>query len=438
MSFIKNRDELLSENKELRADLLDILEAGLEAINTEKVLRSKVTIEGGTFCVDEVPEGGGVGFQCQFFERIFFIGIGKCAFDGARVIEDILGDKLTQGMVIDVKTGVLKRMKSFQGTHPYPSETNISITRQILEMVEDVTERDLVITLVSGGGSSLLCLPNDIDCESLSMITKELFKKGADIFELNTIRKHLSKVQGGGLAKLLFPAQVVSLIFSDVLGNDIGMIASGPTVKDDTTLEMAEKILKKYGISLPGGKGLTETPKNQRYFERVKNFLLVSNQNALVAMKEKSIELGYKTEIESDHLSGNAVEIGEWLAGCNISYGSCVLFGGETTVKIKDVVGEGGRNQELALASLSNIKRGTILASVASDGWDNTPFAGALADSFVSRRAVSLKLDTKKFLNKNDSFNFWKAVGGGAISTGRLGSNVSDLIIMLKAKSKTN
>src|SRR3989344_2256907 len=166
MSLIQNKEELCQENGELRKDALEILEAGLEAINTEKILREKITMNDETFCME------GMGFQCQFYERIFFIGIGKCAFDGARVIEEILGDKLTDGIVLDVKSGVLKKIKSYAGTHPYPSDINQRVTEQILEMVKGVTERDLVLVLISGGGSSLLCLPHEINCEALGEITK--------------------------------------------------------------------------------------------------------------------------------------------------------------------------------------------------------------------------------------------------------------------------
>lgn len=430
MSLIKNRSELLKENGKLRGDALDILEAGLEAINTEKVLKSKIFLNGDTFCVDAVSEGG-MGFQCQFFERIFFIGIGKCAFDGAKVVEDVLGDKLTAGIVLDVKAGVLKRIKSFQGTHPFPSETNMSATKQILEMVADVTEKDLILVLISGGGSSLLCLPHEINCESLTSVTQELFKKGADVFELNTVRKHLSEVQGGGLAKILFPAQVVSLIFSDVLGDDLGMIASGPTVYDHTTVDDALNILKKYEI--PSDmilQSLIETPKDPRYFAKVRNFLLVSNQNALGAMNEKAGELGYESKIETKTLFGDAEEIGKKIASIKIKPKTTILFGGETTVKIKGG-GVGGRNQELALSALSYLPENAVLVSLASDGWDNTPCAGALADKKIFKKAKSSGLDPKKFLEESNSFSFWQKLGDGGISTGRLGSNVSDLVIML-------
>jgi len=423
VSIILNKDELLESNSKLRRDALQILEAGYSAINTEKILRSQITLEeGGALCIENT------GFQCSFYERIFFVGIGKCAFEGAEVIEDILGDQLTDGVVIDVKIGSLKKIRCYQGTHPYPSEANVFATREILEMIKGVTERDLVLVLISGGGSSLLCQPHNISVENLIEITKTLTQRGADIFELNTVRKHLSLVQGGNLAKLCFPSQVVSLIFSDVLGNDISMIASGPTIIDTTSKEDAGKILKKYEIQ---NYEITETPKDQKYFDNVKNVLVCSNQNALIAMKSKAEELGFNTSIETEKLSGDASEVGKELATKEIRAKTCLLFGGETTVKIMGEGGMGGRNQEMALSALPLIKPNSVLICAASDGWDNTPHAGALVDSELFEKAKNLNLSPEKFLAKSDSYNFFKQVEDGALCTGRLGSNVSDLYIML-------
>lgn len=432
MSLLKNKEELCLDNTEPRRDALDILEAGLEAIDTEKILRTKVSINGKTICVSSKGQFG-IGFQCEFFERIFFIGVGKCAFDGARVMEEMLGENLTDGIVIDVKSGVLKKIKSFEGTHPYPSETNVSVTKQILDMVKGVTEKDLVLTLISGGGSSLLCLPHDMNCESLSQITKALTEKGADIYELNTVRKHISEIQGGSLAKILYPAQVVSLIFSDVLGDDMSIIASGPTVKDETTSKNAADILEKYDIinqcKLPGCK-LIETPKEDIFFRNVKNFLIASNSDALEAMKNKAEEFGYHAKIESKTLSGKAREVGKMLAHKNIDPKECLLFGGETTVEVKGK-GVGGRNQEVALSALADLSEGVVLIAAASDGFDNTDCAGAVSDVQMRKKTESLNLNPQKFLDESDSYNFWKACGG-AISTGRLESNVSDLFIILR------
>jgi glycerate 2-kinase len=425
MSIILNKEDL--KTNKLRGDALDILEAGFSAINTEKILRKKISFKDGTLCINDK------NYKCSLYERIFFIGIGKCAFDGAKIIEEMLGDSLTDGIVLDVKYGELKKIKSFEGTHPYPSETNVSVTKKIVEMVSNVTERDLVLVLISGGGSSLLCLPHGINYQTLIEVTRTLTKNGADIFELNAVRKHLSEIQGGQLAKMCYPAEVVSLIFSDVLGDDIGVVASGPTVPDRTTIEDASNILSKYGIlglCIPPDCSLMETPKEEKYFEKVRNILVATNEDALLAMKEKALGLGYNTNIESRTLSGNATEVGIELAKKELEHKTCLLFGGETTVKIKGG-GFGGRNQEVALSALPFIKEEHILISSASDGWDNTEYAGAITDKDILNKSFELNLNPQEFLDKNDSYNFYKKVGGQII-TGRLGVNVSDLFILIR------
>ena len=398
MSIIINKKELATTS--LRKNALDILESGLEAINTEKILRNKINIK------DDILNIDGNNFELQSYNRIFFVGIGKCALDGAKVMENILGDYLTQGAVIDVKpdseASSLKKIQYFVGTHPYPSEQNILATKEILKMVQNLNEKDLIITLISGGGSALFESPT-VSLEELIKTTKECTDRGADIYELNTIRKSLSQVKGGKFAQLLYPAQVVSLLFSDVLGNDISMIASGPTVLDEPT-------------------------------ERVKNILLVSNRDALEAMKIKAKELGYYTSIETEKFSGNASEMGKELAQREPQPNTCLLFGGETTVtKINpsaDEAGMGGRNQEMALSALAGVPANSILVCAASDGWDNTDHAGAIADTELFEKSKTLGLYPEDYLNHKDSYNFFKKING-AICTGKLGSNVSDLCIIL-------
>lgn len=383
MSIISNKQELLESNTELRGQALEILEAGLEAIDTEKILRRKI-------------ENGILG-NLENYERIFFVGIGKCALDGAKVIEDILGDYLTDGIALDVKSGNLNKIKSLVGTHPYPSEQNIEATKQILKMVENLTEKDLVICLISGGGSALFELPmSRFNLDTIIKKTKEMTARGADIYELNEFRKSISQVKGGKFAKLCSPAKVISLIFSDVLGNDLSVIASGPTF----------------------GSG-------------VLNVLIASNHDALTAMKIKSEELGFDTNIETEILSGNASEVGKELALRKVEPKTCILFGGETTVKISKNNGIGGRNQELALSALRFIPEDAILVSASSDGWDNTDHAGAIADVELLQKAKSLGINLEEYLEKNDSYNFYKKVGDGAIYTEKLGSNVSDLCILI-------
>jgi len=400
MSIILNKKEL--GTNELRGDALEILEAGLEAINTEKILREKVMVEKGVLYIKNVKNKFDLSLKGG---RVIFVGIGKCALEGAKVIEDILGDYLTCGIALDVVADSApgfvapRKIKYLVGTHPYPSEQNVEATKKILEMTKSLTKKDLVITLISGGGSALFELPIvGVELETIIERTAELTARGADIYELNTLRKKLSQVKGGKFAEHCAPAQMVSLIFSDVLGNDIATIASGPTVTSAR--------------------------------DGVKNILLTSNHDALSAMKSKASDLGYNTSIETEELSGNATEIGKELASRKMKSKSCLLFGGESTVKISNDHGEGGRNQELALSALINIKPDQIILSCASDGWDNSEHAGALADLELLKNSEDLEINPEVFLKANDSFNFFNIVGG-AISTGKLGSNVSDLCIIL-------
>jgi glycerate 2-kinase len=400
MSIIKNKEELATS--ELRRQALEILEAGLSAIDTEKVLRKKVLVKDGILSIE-----GGNDLDLKSFNRVFFIGIGKCALEGARVIEEIFGGFLTEGAVLDVKSAAeaenLKKFKYFQGTHPYPSLQNVEATKKILEMVKEVNQKDLIITLISGGGSALFELPAEgFTLEDIINKTKELTARGADIYELNAARKEMSQVKGGKFAKLVEPAKLISLIFSDVLGNDISVIASGPTVSGEA-----------------------------------KNILLVSNVDALEAMQEKAEELGFETTIETDRFSGNAIEKGKELAmrdlptQTGIKTKSCILLGGETTVLIKDSDGIGGRNQTMALSALSHMQKDAVLICSASDGWDNTDHAGALVDTELLEKAKKMNLNIEEFLERNDSYNFFKKIEDGALCTGRLGSNVADLCILI-------
>jgi glycerate-2-kinase len=299
-------------------------------------------------------------------------------------------------------------------------------------MLQGVTERDLVLMVISGGGSSLLCMPHDINCETLRSITEALWKRGATITEVNTVRKHLSDILGGQLAKAAYPATVISFIFSDVPGDDMSIVASGPTVRDTTTIEDAESILAKYDVltqcKLPNCE-LIETPKEQKYFDRVLNILLVTNKRALLAMEAKAGELGYTAVIKDAGLSGIAATRGKEFACIPMPPNNCWLYGGETTVEIHGG-GEGGRNQELALAAVSSISDDRVLIAAASDGWDNSDAAGAISDAGDRKRALAKNLDPEKFLARNDSYHFWQEAGG-AIHTGRTGINVADFYLII-------
>lgn len=425
--LIKNYLELA--RTPLRDDALVILNAGFEAIETASVVRAGLRVENGILHVQHSR------YVLAEYENIYFIGIGKCSADAAEVMEDILGEYLTGGYVLDIQGALLSILKNTIGTHPLPSKTNVEATRSIIEMLQGATERDLVISVISGGGSALLCLPHDMECETLSNITHTLMAQGATIDELNIVRKHTSEINGGRFVEFAYPAQVLSLIFSDVPGDDISTIASGPTVMDMTTIADAERIMMKYDVrklcALPEC-ALLETPKEKHFFERVENILFVTNKTALEAMRSMAIELGYGVEVDSLSLEGEAQKVGGRLALAGYGSNTCNLFGGETTVVIREGgSGKGGRNQEVALGALIHIPDDTVIISAASDGNDNSQVAGALVDRMVYTIGREKGLDPGNYLLEHNSYNFFEKTDGHIV-TGKTGSNVSDLFIVLK------
>ena len=424
--IIKNYRELTTNP--LRRDALDILEAGYDAILTKKAIRNVVVKN------DDIIHFKNESVSLSDYERIFSLAIGKCAVDAATALEEILGEKITDGVVIDIKSGEFKKMRSFVGTHPYPSEQNVLAAKEISEMVSGLTEKDLVMVVISGGGSSLLSLPHKISTEELTVITKKLMDKSAPIRELNIVRKHLSEIQGGFFAKMAYPAKVVSLIFSDVPGNDLGTIASGPTVLDQSTKEDAEAVLEKYNIRQECGLPLLETietPKEEKYFANVKNILAVTNDIALHVMAKKAEELGYAVKIEDNRIEGIARELGEEMAKKELPPKTCLLYGGETTVNVVADHGLGGRNQEFVLGGLPYLKEGTVLVGAASDGRDYSDAAGAVGDKELFENAKEKGLLPDDFLVKNNSFEFFKQTGGH-LHTDPTGANVADLYLILQ------
>lgn len=425
---IKNFNELATSD--LRKSALEILEAGLAAIDTETVIKKSVTFDGADLTIS------GKIFSLRDFERILVVGAGKCSYRAAAALEEILGDKITDGIIIDAQVGPrLKKIKTFEGDHPLPTQRNVDATAEIIKLLQGRTKKDLVLVIVSGGGSTMLCHPDKTTCEQESILFKCLTSAGATIQEINTVRKHRSRARGGFLARYAYPAQIVSLIFMDIPGEDMEFVASGPTIKDTTTIEDALEIIKKYGIGEECGiakEQMIETPKEDKYFERVENIVLVSNKMALEAMADKARVLGLKPEICTDRLTGEADTAAKNIAEKldKSSPGAALLFGGETTVTIKGK-GRGGRNQEIALAALSFIGADELIAPMASDGRDNTDFAGAICDIITKRRAEERGLKAEEFLSQNDSYNFFSQTGD-FIKTGSTGSNVSDLIIALK------
>lgn len=423
--IIKNFDQLATS--QLRRQALEIAEAGLLAINTKNAVARNFKFDPQSQKLKVM----GKEFNLKEFERVVLVGFGKAALEAVTKAQEILAGHVACGYVIDLKEGSLGNIICRVGTHPLPTKVNIEATKELMAMLEACTQKDLVICVVSGGGSALLCRPHDMACETESAITSALTVKGASIQELNTVRKHISSVKGGHLAKIIYPAACVSLIFSDVPGDDISIVASGPTVKDNTTNADASKILSKYQIlemcQMPSCR-LLETPKDEKYFAKVHNFLIVSGKTALAAMKERAEEFGFDIKIFSDHFEGEAKVLAADIIKSSQKR-TCLLGAGESTVKIVGN-GKGGRNQEMALAALSQIKGNLVFITVASDGHDNTNAAGAIVDEPTLIRAKSLGLDLRKYLDNNDSFTFFEATGDQLI-TGNTGANVSDFFVGL-------
>lgn len=426
---IKNFDELAKNDA--RRSALEIAEAGLKAIDTKKVLRDTVRLNGNTLSV------AGNNFSLEKVKKLLFVGVGKCTIDAAAALEEILGDKISSGVGVDVKAveKEFKKIKSFQGTHPLPTQANVEAAKAVVGILGNLTKEDLVLFVISGGGSTLLCLPEDMGCREEASIMQAMIRAGAKIQEINTVRKHLSLARGGYLAKYAYPAQVVSLIFSDVPGDEIQFIASGPTVMDTTTIEDAGEILARYNILNTCGMekcGLVETPKEEKYFENVRNILAVSNSLALTAMKTKAEELGFAARICTSCLKGEARDVGLAIAKELHATGpkTALLYGGETTVTVRGQ-GRGGRNLELALSAMRDIDDGELIMSVASDGIDNGPFAGAICDTMTKKAVLDAGLALEDFLRDNNGYPLFEKIGNH-LMTGSTGSNVSDLVVAIK------
>ncbi len=412
-----------------RTDLLSIAEAGLGAIRTERVIERSIVRTGMDLSVC------GVRYDLAEYERVFVVGVGKCALDAGVPLAAALGDRLAEGVLLDVREGeAVPGMRILAGTHPYPSAQNVAHARTLLETLQKANERDLVLMIISGGASALLCLPERHTPAEESTLIKHLFANGANIRDLNIIRKHLSLARGGHLAAAAHPAEVVALIFSDVPGNDITTIASGPTVLDTSTVEDARSIFRTYFGERCGFKEeyFFETPKDAALFVRARNELVLTNGTALDAMQERAKQLGYRVLIRDTRIEGEAREVGRTIAHeLHAAHpGTVLLYGGETTVTVVGS-GKGGRNQELSLGALPLLSDDELLLSLASDGVDNSEYAGGIADRVTRSLAHEKGLSPEEYLRANDAYTFFHTLQQGVL-TGYTGANVADLIIGVK------
>lgn len=438
--------------KELREAAKSIARSAIQAVDPEGLIHRAVKLEGSRLTI------GKGSVDLAQFKRIVVVGAGKASASMAKALEDILGGRISDGVIV-VKDGhakPLKRLKVVEAGHPVPDERGVEGARLILSLVEKNARADtLVLCVISGGGSALMPLPAEgITLRHKQETTKLLLECGASIDEVNAVRKHISKIKGGRLARAAAPARLFSLLLSDVVGDALDVIASGPTVGDPSTFPQVRAVMEKYEIwnRAPesvrdaieqGLKGESEeTPKpDDKILERVSNVIIGNNRRALEAASAKAVSLGFHPLILTTCVSGEAREVGAVFASIAIEAEkshnpvpppACILAGGETTVTIRGS-GKGGRNQELALSAALKLAtaKNIVVASIGTDGTDGpTDAAGAIVDTTSVERARQGGLDPLDFLSRNDSYPLLQKTGD-LLVTGPTGTNVMDLLIAL-------
>ena len=435
----------------LRKQAQAIFRAAVQAADPVEAVLRHFRVEGGALRVARRR------YRLDRFDRIFVIGAGQASASMARAVERALGGRITGGLV-NVKYGhtdKLRRIELNECGHPQPDEAGLRGAARIAAIAEQAGERDLVICVISGGGSALLPAPAaPVTLAEKQAITKLLLDCGANIHEINAVRKHISTIKGGQLARLAAPATVIALMLSDVIGDDLDVIASGPTAPDASTFRGAREILCKYGIEerAPSSvrerieRGIAgqapETPKpGDPAFERTHNVVVGSNLLAVNAAAVKARELRFRTLVLSTFIEGETRDVARMhaaiarqarLYGQPLRGPACLVSGGETTVTIRGN-GKGGRNQEFALAAAIDMAGldGVLILSGGTDGNDGpTDAAGAMADGATVERAAKLGLSAKDYLARNDSYHFFQKLGDLLI-TGPTNTNVMDVRLIL-------
>lgn len=444
-----NHSDLL---RQMRQDALAIFQASLRAVDPIAAVKRYLILNNDTLIV------AGKSFPLARYKGIFLVGFGKAGASMARGVEQVLRERLEAG-IINVKYGHVQRLSSKikinEAGHPVPDAAGMAGAREIVRFLEARRADELVICVISGGGSAIFPLPQEgITLEEKQEMTRQLLACGADIKEINAIRKHISRVKGGQLARIAQPATLITLILSDVIGDPLDSIASGPTAADGTTFQDCLNILTKYQLwgKIPrsieqhlqaGAEGkIPDTPKaGDPAFASTHNVIVGSNWQAVQAAEQAAEALGYRTLILSTFIEGETRDVARVHAaiakevrktGHPIAAPACILSGGETTVTIRGT-GLGGRNQEFVLAAATDLRDmdHVVVLSAGTDGTDGpTDAAGALADGETMARAQQLSLKASDYLLNNDSYHFFAALGD-LIKTGPTNTNVMDLRIVL-------
>jgi glycerate 2-kinase len=430
--------------------ILATLQAALDAVDPSEAVGRHVHMLRRRIQIGEAS------YNLKDYDRILVVGAGKASAAMASALENILGARISDGW-INVKDGYTaptRKVHLHEAGHPLPDERAVEGSRKIASLLATSSERDLVFCLISGGGSALMTLPAaGVSLPDLTSLTRLLLRCGATIVEINTLRKHVSRLKGGDLSRIACRAHVVSLIVSDVVGDPLDVIASGPTNPDPTTYQHAYAVLEKYGLTArvpvsivrrlrEGMQGrLPETPKpGDPLFERTQNLVVASNEHAARAALKRARAMNLHGMLLSTSVEGEAREVGKFFAavakeidrsGQPLSRPACVVAGGETTVTLRGQ-GLGGRNQELALAAAMRIEglQDVAVVALGTDGSDGpTDAAGAICTGRTTQRAAAKGLSPDGFLATNDAYRFFGALGD-LIITGPTNTNVNDLTLV--------
>jgi len=429
-----------------------MIQTALRSVDPYMLIKEQIKLQGSHLILSDQK------ISLTEYEHIYILGAGKATAAMAEAFEEILTDYISGGkIIVKYEHGrPLKRIEVLEAGHPIPDSESLNATVKLLELANNCTERDLVLFLLSGGGSALLeSLPENFNLDDLAEFNKQLLACGAAIEEINVLRKHISLVKGGQFAEVVNPARLITFILSDVIGDPLESIASGPTAPDSSTFADVQYIIEKYDLfrKLPssileqfqaGLKGLApETPKSDaEVFNKVDNIIIGNNRLALNNLKEVAEKSGFKAQILTDRLQGEAREIAKFWAAIietalidkrNTSDLVCFIGGGEPTVTLRGP-GLGGRNQELVLAvldQLKHIRQPLYFCSIGTDGTDGpTDAAGAWINHESFAKSQLEKISVQSYLNSNDSYHFFEQIEG-LIKTGPTGTNVMDMMFCL-------
>jgi glycerate 2-kinase len=414
----------------LRKDALTIVDAAYDAIDTVDIIQRNCHLTGSVL---SIGFEGTYTYDLDTYEHVYIFGLGKASCLAASALEALIHGHVSSGILIDKSLATTSRtLEMYEGTHPVVTAYNVELSEKIVNLAEKATEKDLCLVIVSGGGSSLFCYPMS-EYKQGKTLYERFIATGGTISELNTLRKHVSSVKGGGLAKVLYPATVVGLIFSDIPSDmpddSFQQVASGPTYRDTSTVEEARAILQKYNIT--DEFELVETPKESVYFEKVTNIPLVSNIHAVKGMEAKAKELGYDVIIKSTGEYREASLVLEDMKA-SLAPKTVVIVAGEPSIVVNHPGDVSGRSEYAAVKALSLVGENQLCLPFATDGIDNkSEAAGAIVDSTTVAAARRNEVILQELMKEEQYDEVCKSLNM-RIMTGPTGSNVSDCILFMQ------